>query len=275
MKRNHIKRIFGSIFIIILLAGFAQFADAQQKVLIYTYTHEDGFIHENIDASIEALQKMGNEHGFKTDVSEDPTDFTKENLSQYDALIFSNTNDKAFTSDEQRLALVHYIEAGGSFIGIHGASTSESDWPWFGKMLGGNFVRHPEFQDFDVKVIDGSHPSTAFLDETWHWEDECYYMNQLNPANKVLLAADLTTLQDDKRSEYPARIFGDLFPLAWYRETEHGRVFYTALGHEPEDYAEPKYVKHLWKGIQWVLEDEGEFDYNRATTKSIQKMESE
>ena len=123
-------------------------------------------------------------------------------------------------------------------------------------------------------MIDKSHPTANFLGDTWHWEDECYYMNQLNPANHVILAADLTTVKDEKRSEYPDHIFGDLFPLAWCREARHGRVFYTALGHEPEDYSDPKFRKHLWRGIQWVLEDEGRFDYSRATTQSVDLIES-
>jgi type 1 glutamine amidotransferase len=141
-------------------------------------------------------------------------------------------------------------------------------------MLGGTFIRHAPFQEFDLKVIDQSHPAVSFLEDTWHWDDECYYMNHLNPANHVVLAADLTTVKDEKRNEYPAHIFGDLFPLAWCRETTHGRVFYTALGHEPEDYSQPKFLKHLWGGIQWVLDEKGKIDYDRVTTQSVNLIKS-
>jgi type 1 glutamine amidotransferase len=244
----------------------------QNKVLVYTKNGE-GYVHKNIQASVQALMKLGKENNFLVDTSSDPEVMTKENLKQYDALIFSNTNNETFNTDEQRLAFVHYIEAGGGFVGIHSACGSERNWPWFWSLLGGKFVRHPKFQEFTIKVIDKSHPATTFLDGTWQWEDECYYLNKLNPANHVLLAADLTTIEDDKQDEYPADIFGNLFPLAWCRKTDHGRVFYTALGHESEDYSDPTYLKHLLGGIEWVLVDKGDINYKYTTTSTIQKIE--
>jgi len=57
--------------------------------------------------------------------------FTEENLKQYDALIFSNTNNKVFDTDAQKLALMRYTEAGGGFVGIHSACATERDWHWF------------------------------------------------------------------------------------------------------------------------------------------------
>ena len=60
------------------------------------------------------------------------------------------------------------------------ACASERDWPWFWANVGGLFVRHPKFQKFDIKVIDKSHSSTNFLPDVWKWEDECYYLNNLN-----------------------------------------------------------------------------------------------
>jgi type 1 glutamine amidotransferase len=265
-----------SIVLLLLIISFSVYSNpsfSQDRVLIYTRNGE-GYVHENIKASVKALKKLAREHDVAVDVSDDPTDFTLENLAQYDALIFSNTNNDAFTSDDQRLAFVHYMEAGGRFVGIHSACGSERQWPWFWSMLGGTFIRHAPFQEFDLKVIDLSHPAVSFLEDTWHWDDECYYMNHLNPANHVVLAADLTTVKDEKRNEYPAHIFGDLFPLAWCRETTHGRVFYTALGHEPEDYSQPKFLKHLWGGIQWVLDEKGKIDYDRVTTQSVNLIKS-
>ena len=274
MKNTDLKRIVIHLILISLFLGMGNLSSAQETVLIYTRNGE-GYVHKNIEASVEALKEMVKEHNIEADVSDDPADFTRENLARYDALIFSNTNNDAFTSDEQRLAFVHYMEAGGRFVGIHSACGSERNWPWFWSMLGGTFIRHAHFQEFDLKAIDKDHSSVNHLGETWHWDDECYYMNHLNPANHVVLAADLTTVKDEKRSEYPAHIFGDLFPLAWCRETTNGRVFYTALGHEPEDYSDSKFLKHLWGGLQWVLEDEGEIDYSRATTQSVNLVESE
>jgi type 1 glutamine amidotransferase len=121
-------------------------------------------------------------------------------------------------------------------------------------MVGGKFLRHPPFQPFKIKVIDRNHPSTDFLPEIWEWEDECYYHHYLNPDIHVLLAVDLTTIEDEQRDEYPDKIFGDLFPLAWCHQFDGGREWYTALGHSPEHYSDSLFRKHLKGGIEWVLE---------------------
>jgi uncharacterized protein len=168
-------------------------------------------------------------------------------------LVFDNTNNQIFDTEEQKKVFVDYIRHGGGFVGIHSACGSERDWPWFWANLGGKFVRHPQYQPFDVKVIDAKHPSTAFLPAVWKWEDECYYLNNLNPRIHVLLAADLTTVKDDKMKEYPGDVFGSSFPLCWYQEYDGGRQWYTAMGHNPKHYQDPNFIKHLTGGIRWAM----------------------
>ncbi|RPH97191.1 MAG: ThuA domain-containing protein, partial [Calditrichaeota bacterium] len=167
---------------------------AGDKVLIYTRNGE-GYVHDNIAASVAALQRICVQHHWETEVTDDPQVFTDQSLQQFIAVIFSNSNNQAFISDEQRLAFVRYIQAGGAFVGIHSACASERMWPWFWSMIGGRFVRHPVLQSFDIAVIDPEHPSTHFLSNPWKWEDECYFIDHLNPDIRVLLAVDLRTLQ--------------------------------------------------------------------------------
>ena len=85
---------------------------------------------------------------------------------------------------------------------------------------------------------------------------ECYYSNNLNPNIDVLLAADLGTVEDKHKVEYPNDIFGDYFPLCWTNEFEGARQWYTALGHDAETYDDPTFRKHLRGGILWVLKVE-------------------
>src|SRR5690606_28364026 len=68
------------------------------KVLVYT-KNGVGSVHDNIENSIIALKAMGEQHGFAVDATEDPSVFTDENLRQYDALVFSNTNNDVFDTD--------------------------------------------------------------------------------------------------------------------------------------------------------------------------------
>ncbi len=228
-----------------------------RQILIYTrnYTPDGkGYVHENIAASVRALQEIGAELGLTTVVSDDPSIFTPEGLRPFGAVVFANSNNEAFATDEQRRAFQEYIRSGKGFVGIHSACGSERNWPWFWAMLGGKFRRHPPLQPFDLVVVDSTHLSTSFLPRPWKWEDECYYIEELNPDIRVLLAADLSTLEDPKRGEYPGRTFGDYFPLAWYHTFEGGRQWYTALGHKPEHYQDPLFREHLKGGIQWALD---------------------
>jgi type 1 glutamine amidotransferase len=227
-------------------------AFAQKQILIYTHNGK-GYKHENIAASVEALKKLCSANGYQAESSDDPAVFAKEKLNAFSCIIFSNTNNEAFDTEMQKQAFMDYIRGGGGFVGIHSASGSERQWPWFAAMLGGRFVRHPELQKFMIKIIDKRHPATESLGDNWAWEDECYYVNHINPDIHVLLAADLTTVRDEKKSEYPGVTFGDYFPLSWCHEYDGGREFYTALGHKAEYYQDPQFLKHLWGGIQWTL----------------------
>jgi len=241
-----------SLLLLAITLSLFSVTAAQIKILIYTHNGK-GYVHENISASVDALKKMCTLQGYETESTSDPAIFTPENMKRFSCIIFSNTNNEAFDTEDQKQSFVNYIHNGGGFVGIHSASGSERQWPWFSAMLGGKFVRHPDLQKFTIKVIDHDHPSTKFLGDDWSWEDECYYLDQLNPDIHILLAADLNTLTDEKKSEYPGSTFGHYFPIAWYHEFEGGRQFYTALGHKAEYYKDELFLKHLLGGIEWSI----------------------
>ncbi|MCK4885790.1 MAG: ThuA domain-containing protein [Planctomycetes bacterium] len=227
---------------------------AKANILIYTKNGK-GYVHDNIDASVECLKNICKKNGWDCQVSDDASIFTKEKISKFDVLVFSNTNNETFDTQQQRDVFKAYIQGGGGFVGIHSVCGSERNWPWFWANLGGKFVRHPDFQKFDVKVIDHDNPSTAHLGEIWKWEDECYFMNQLNPDIHVLLAVDLVTIKDEGKKDYPGEVFGQYFPLCWCHEFDGGRQWYTALGHSIDHYKDENFKKHLEGGIKWVLKD--------------------
>ena len=241
------------LFILVLIAGNSNLYGQGKNVLIYTRNGE-GYVHDNISASVDALKKICAQLGVSCQESDDPSIFGDQFSRQFDAVIFSNTNNEAFENEQQKLVFKSFIQNGGGFIGIHSACGSERQWPWFWAMAGGKFVRHPPYQPFVIKVIDKNHPSTDFLKDQFEWTDECYYMNYLNPDIHVLLVADLTTIEDPEIEIYPGNTFGDLFPLAWYHEFDGGREFFTALGHDEKHYEDEDFIRHLSGGIRWVLQ---------------------
>jgi uncharacterized protein len=230
---------------------------AERKVLVYTrnYTSDGkGYVHDNIQSSSDAIRRMGAEAGFAVDASDNPAVFTTENLKQYWAIVFSNSNNEAFASQAQRDAFKAFIEGGGGFAGIHSATGSEREWPWFWSLIGGKFARHPPLQKFTVRVKDPSHPATKGMPASFAWEDECYFNTFLNPNIHPLLVTDPAQLNDPDRGKYPFDLVGNAMPLSWVIRSGPGRVFYTALGHTKAHYTNPLLYNHIKAGILWVLE---------------------
>jgi type 1 glutamine amidotransferase len=245
------------LVLLLAVAAIVELGAAEKRVLVYTrnFTKDGkGYVHDNIATSVEMIKKFGRENGFAVDASGQPSVFTDENLKQYQALIFSNSNNEAFENEEQRAVFQRYIRGGGGFVGIHSASGSERNWPCYWAVLGGKFRRHPPLQPFTIQVLVPKHPSAAHLGATWKWTDEFYYNEQLNPRMRVILAGEFRALADKKAPETdPGDAFGQLYPLAWCQEFDGGRQFYTALGHKIEYYADPNFQQHVLGGILWVL----------------------
>ena len=88
----------------------------------------------------------------------------------------------------QRRAISEAWRAGRlAVLGVHSATDACHGWEDYGRLLGARFDGHPWTQDFDVEVVDRSHPSTAHLGPTWPWRDEIYLFAGLRPDARVLL----------------------------------------------------------------------------------------
>lgn len=229
------------------------------NVLVYTKNGK-GYVHNNIPAAVRSMKELGVQYGFDVDVADTPLVFTRANLQKYNALIFTSTNNDVFDTDAQRLAFMHYIQAGGGFVGIHSVTGTERNWPWFKRLVGGTFVRHAKHQKFQEIIVDTTHPSTSFLPRRWNLDDECYYIKEINPDIHVLAVHDLSTVDDKDKPV----IYGNVFPGVWCHEFDGGRQWYTALGHDSTFYSDPLFRRHILGGLQWVVEKKSPLNYNRS-----------
>lgn len=220
----------------------AEVIEVTPEILVFTKT--EGYRHKAIEKGVRTLQELSKENSFSVTQTENSNDFNKENLAQYSLVIFLSTTLDVL-NEEQQLAFTQYINQGGNYMGIHAATDTEYDWPWYGKLVGAYFKSHPEQQQATIKVIDRGHSSTKHLDETWIHYDEWYNFKELNPDVKVLMQLD--------ESSYYGGENGDFHPIAWYHEYEGGRSFYTGLGHTEEAYDDPDFQKHLLGGIFYCL----------------------
>lgn len=244
-----------------------------KRVLLFTKNGK-GYVHDNIPSSIVAIQQLGREFSFHVDTTTNSALFTDDNLKQYDALIFSNTNNDVFDNDQEKVAFMRYIQAGGNFMGIHSASGTERNWKWFKLMLGATFWRHPPFQPYRVYVLDQKHPAVKNLPGSWDTKDECYFFKEFNAAIDVLLVSDITHVKEDGQNTKPD-VFGNRYPAAWCHEFDGGRIWYTSLGHDKGDYSNPTYQAHLVEGLKWIT-DKAKRDYKkaRATNPEVDEMKA-
>lgn len=245
--------LFGTAFLLI----FNVLTFAQTRVLVFSKTTV--FRHNSIEDGQAALRKLGTEHGFVIDTTEDGTFFNEKNLQRYAAVVFLNTTGDVLDPLQQN-AFERYIQAGGGYVGVHAATDTEYDWPWYGKLAGAYFRDHPStpsnVQNGVYHVHDKTHASTSFLPDPWTRSDEFYSFNNMNPDVKVLLTID--------EKSYVGGNMGDWHPSAWYHEFDGGRAFYTALGHTKETYVEPLFLRHLLEGLKWAMNTK--LDYSKAHT---------
>jgi len=239
------------VVLIALLVGFALHAAAataradDPRILLFTRT--TGFRHDSIIAGAEAIVKIGDRAAFAVDPTDDPADFTDENLKRYRAVVFLSTTGNILT-DEQQGAMERFIRAGGGWVGIHAAADTEYDWKWFGGLVGAYFKSHPAVQQGTIRVTDRAHPATAHLPPRWVRTDEWYDYTS-NPRGRVHILMSL-----DESSYSGAAMDGGALdhPIAWCHEYDGGRAFYTGLGHTAETFAEPLFLDHLKGGLLWA-----------------------
>ncbi len=230
------------LVVLFSVMAFGLYAQQQQNVLVFTKT--EGFRHESIEAGVALIEKLGQENHFKVTHSENASLFNKDTLSHYNAVIFLNTSGDILDEGQQR-AFEFFMEKGGGFVGVHAASDTEFDWPWYGMLVGAYFDNHPKIQEAEIQVKMPSHSTCSHLGETWTRTDEWYNFKNISPNIKVLLNLD--------ESSYEGGTNGPSHPIAWYQEFAGGRSFYTGGGHTKESYGEEAFVKHLLEGIKYCL----------------------
>jgi len=217
---------------------------AQQAKSIMVFSKTEGFRHDCIEVGIESIQKLGKENSFKVDMTED-SKVLISGLNNYDVIIFLNTTGNILTEAQQK-KFEKYIQKGGGFVGIHSATDTEYDWPWYGKLVGAYFLNHPKQQQATINITNQDHLSTFFLGKKWSKFDEWYNFKDINPDVNILMKLDENSYKGGKN--------GDNHPIAWFHEYDGGRVFYTGLGHTKESYQNPKFLKHVLGGINYAMD---------------------
>ncbi|MFC9947516.1 ThuA domain-containing protein [Streptomyces pratensis] len=216
-------------------------ADPAYDVLVFSRTA--GFRHSSIDEGVTALRELGAANNFTVTATEDAAAFTPANLAGYESVIFLSTTGDVLNAAQQT-AFEGYIAAGGGYAGVHAAADTEYDWSWYAGLAGALFQSHPAIQQATVKVEDRAHDATAHLGPAWQRTDE-WYNYRTNPRTGAHVLASLD------ESSYSGGSMGGDHPIAWCKDYQGGRAFYTGGGHTEESYSDPAFRRHLLGGIRW------------------------
>jgi type 1 glutamine amidotransferase len=210
------------------------------RVLVFTKTA--AFRHTSIPVAISTLRELGARNALAVDATEDAAAFTDAGLARYDVVAFVLTTGDVL-DDSQQAAFQRFVHAGGGFVGVHSASDTEHDWPWYGGLVGAFFRTHPAIQSAAVDIARVRDLSTARLPRRWVRTDEWYAFT--SPPREVRV---LATLGETSYAPGEAAMGGD-HPIAWSHAYDGGRAWYTALGHTEASYGEPLFRAHLLRGI--------------------------
>lgn len=161
-------------------------------------------------------------------------------LKEYDVLFPCWT--MGMLSLEQSKTFLSVVHSGVAVAGIHGgmgdAFRGNLDYEW---MVGGHFVGHPHVGPYTVRVRDFSNPITQGLPGIFDYNSEQYYL-MVDPGIHVLA---------DTEYVYEGRSVN--MPVAWIRTWGKGRVFYSSLGHSPEEFEKyPASLELALNGVLWA-----------------------
>ncbi len=217
---------------------------------VLVFSRETLWMHPSMPVARAALVDLCASEGFSVVASSDPAVFDADRLAATDVVVFAVTSGNVL-DDPGRAAFEPWVRAGGGVVGIHSASATEYDWPFFVELIGARFRTHPPVLIAGDVTIEDASPIVAGLPAPWRRTDEWYSFHEqpeeLDATVDVILALDEATAAD-----LPADQRTGFHPVAWTDDHLGGRMFYTSMGHTPESYAEPDFLRLLAQGITWA-----------------------
>ena len=241
------------------------------RVSTLIFSRTAGFRHASIENALEFFSSLPDSEEIDVTLSEDPSVFNDAELADIDVVVFANTTGNIL-DEEQQGALQRFIRSGKGYVGVHSAADTEHAWPWYGRLVGAYFISHPLLPvEVQVTTEDTTHRSTRHLPDNFLFTDEIYNFDR-NPRrdHAILMTIDEEGFVFPNIPNTPS--MGDDHPIAWYKEFEGGRSFYTNLGHRPETWTDPSFQTHLLEGIRWAASP-NTFSRIILTTKPMNPME--
>ena len=256
---------------------------AARKKSVLVFTKSSGWEHDVVKrvdgkASIvdQTITSLGGKHGFDVTATKDGRVFDSKDLHSHAAVFFFTTGDLTTAgtdrnspmSPQGKQSLLDAIRDGLGFVGVHAATDTfhtqpdpengsnryvadgdKSD-PYL-RMLGGEFITHgstPRLQTTYLLISDPKFPGLEGVSSPVSLNDEWYSLKDFRTDMHVILTLDTEGMSGKPYQRPP-------YPITWARMEGKGRVFYTAIGDRPENWANAFFLNLLGGGIRWSIGD--------------------
>ncbi len=254
------KRASLTLGLMLLSAAGGSLAAPPPRKQLLAIGEEKGYRHESVTHALATIERIGRETGlWDTTIRTDTEPLTKKkleynakNLNNFDAVLFYTGGDLEM-DDQQKKDFISFIhDDGKGFIGIHSAAITFTHWPEYGDMIGGYYDEHP-WGTFNAPIIveDPAFPGMRQFPPAFYLLDEIYQVKDFSREKcRVLMRLDASKL--DLKNPRVHRTDKD-FAVTWAKMYGKGRVYYSTLGHQMEDWDRPDIQKMYTEAIRWSM----------------------
>ena len=234
-------------------------SDQPRKKQLLVIGEEKGYRHESVSHAMSTIERLGRETGYwdttiRTDteaLTKKKLEYNAKNLNDFDAVLFFTGGDLEMDAQQKADFLSFVHDDGKGFIGVHSAAITFTNWPEYGEMLGGYYDEHP-WGTFDAPIVveDPAFPGMQQWPRSFVLRDEIYQQRNFSRDKvRVLMHLDASKLDLTKSGVHrPDRDFA----VTWAKIFGKGRVYYSSLGHVPENWDNPAIQKMFTEAIRWA-----------------------
>ena len=195
-----------------------------------------------------AVGKLLGAEGYDVVVTADYAALGAPDIGSMDLVVPLITHDEI--EREIIMLLTAAVRNGTGLGGPHSPSTSFRRSVEYHFLLGAQWVAHPgNIIDFRVDVTRSDDPVMRGI-ESFEYRSEQYYLHY-DPSIEVLATTTFT-------GKYEPAVAGVTMPVVYKRRFGAGRIFYSALGHSPEELMHPEGRTILRRGLLWATRGNNE-----------------
>lgn len=251
--------------------------NAAEKTRVLMVTQSKGFVHGSVKrpesklaASEVAMVQLGQSSGlFTVDCTQDAAaDFTKENLQNYQIVMFYTTGALPIAEADMQYFLNDWLkQKGHGFMGFHSATDTYGDYQPYWDMVGGTFNGHPwnAGNEVTITVHEPTHPTMQSFGAEFRIRDEIYQYKNWQPEKvRVLMSLNMAKTTPSK----PYHV-----PVAWVKSWGDGRVYVNNLGHNETSWTDERYLSSITNAVRWIRgEVDGPSEPNPALSAQQQEL---